>query len=84
MIENNSKELKYLISLIEEIKSNFSSYVAYGNLNSEGKKIKMQLIKKAVEVTNSKELLKYIKKNKEEDMIKLIKILETKLENFSF
>jgi hypothetical protein len=81
----NSKEkqreklLQELFNLIQEAKTNFYSYVSKGYLNSEGVKIKMQIIKKYLELQNERAVLKYLNKNREEDLIKLINIIEKKL-----
>lgn len=73
------KLLQELTYLIQEAKINFPLYVSKGYLNSEGIKIKMQIIKKYVELQDEKTILKYLNKNREEDFIKLINIVENSI-----
>ncbi|MDT7864962.1 MAG: hypothetical protein RQ922_03665 [Thermoproteota archaeon] len=74
--KQREKLIQELFNLVQDAKTNFHYYVSRGYLNSEGIKIKMQIIKKYLELQNEKSVLKYLNKNREEDLIKLINIIE--------
>jgi hypothetical protein len=77
--KQREKLFQELIYLLQDAKNNFSFYVSHGYLNSEGIKIKMQIIKKYIELQNEKTILKYLNKNREEDFIKLINLVENSI-----
>jgi chromosome condensin MukBEF MukE localization factor len=77
--KQSEKLLQELLNLIQEAKTNFYYYVSKGYLNSEGVKIKIQIIKKYLELQNERSVLKYLNKNREEDFIKLINVIEKTL-----
>lgn len=79
MKNQNKRLIIDLIILINKIKNNLNDYISHGCLNSEGKKIRLLIIKKFVEISNEKSYLRYLKKDREEDLIKLIKVIEEKL-----
>jgi len=79
--ERNEKLKIELIRLIKECRENFSQYVSKGRLNSEGKKIQLQIIKAFIQYTNDKRILSYVSKDDELEFIKMINFLEKILEN---
>jgi len=79
------KKLKYklkdeILFLIHEFRKNYDFYVSHGRLNSEGKKLQSQIIKKFFFFTNDKYILKFIKKDDEHDLAKMIYYIEKVLE----
>ncbi|HLI46084.1 MAG TPA: hypothetical protein VKU94_02715 [Geobacterales bacterium] len=82
--ENDPNLRRKLISLLEESKRNFSYYISDGRLNSEGKKIQLQMIKVFVQYTNDKHVLVFLKKNDEFNFIKMLNYLQKAIENSTY
>ncbi|MDT7891813.1 MAG: hypothetical protein RQ952_03630 [Thermoproteota archaeon] len=76
----NYKLKEEILFLIYEFRKNYDFYISHGRLNSEGKKLQSQIIKKFYSFTNDKSILKFIKKSDEHDLAKMINYIEKVLE----
>ncbi len=74
--EYNSKLRAEVLSLIKECRFSFHYFVSKGVLNSEGKKIQLQIIKKYIQFSNDKSILNFVKKNDEMSFIKMLNYVE--------
>lgn len=81
--EENPVHLKELHSLVIECKQNLGNYLNHGWLNSEGKKIKMNIIKKYIQTFDDRGILKFVKKDDEMHFLKLLQFIEFCIESSS-
>jgi len=78
----NNKILNEIINLIQQSKENFFFYVSNGILNTEGKKLQILIIRKYSVLFKDKKYRIYIRKNKEEDFLRLLNYMEKDIENY--
>jgi len=78
----NYKLILEVHNLIKEAKENFLVYVSDGFLNTEGKKIKILIIRKYARAFNDKKYFSYLRKNKEEDFLRMLRCIEEEILNY--
>gem|GEM_PF-513761 len=78
----NNKILNEIINLIQQSKENFFFYVSNGILNTEGKKLQILIIRKYSVLFKDKKYWIYIRKNKEEDFLRMLNYMEKDIENY--